>query len=197
MPVNNQLLTLLQSVENATDPWLLFLCVSIVHIPDTSSRALMLSSCSRLDRKALFLRRLSRREEAIESALRSIAAYPWNWSTWTILGECLGDGEEVSGGVEAAYLMLELIALQLSSIMPLIPLPSTHPLVQMFHIKILNSLNSPSENELTLCDRLLQEDMFPRSLWIMSLRACVLYHLHGMCSNGVFNGCVADLPLMI
>ncbi|KAI0699551.1 hypothetical protein BC835DRAFT_1412536 [Cytidiella melzeri] len=101
------------------------------------------------------------REEAIESTLLSIATYPWNWSAWTVLGECVYDGEE------------------LSSILPLLPLPPSHPLVQMFQIKTLNSLNSPSENELVLCDRLLHEDMFPKSTWIMSLRACVLYHLHG------------------
>ncbi|KAH9948551.1 TPR-like protein [Amylocystis lapponica] len=135
VPVNAFLLSLLETVQNATDPWLLFL-------------------------KALFLRRLMRREEAIESALLSIAAYPWNWSTWTVLGECVGDGEE------------------LSSLLPLLPLPPTHPLVQMFQIKTLNGLNSPSENELGLCDRLLSEDLFPKSLWVMSLRACVLYHLH-------------------
>lgn len=46
-------------------------------------------------RKALFLSRLSRREEAIESALLSIAGFPWNWSAWTLLGSCIGDGEEV------------------------------------------------------------------------------------------------------
>ena len=44
---------------------------------------------------ALLLLRMSRREEAIECILLSIAAYPWNWSAWTLLGECLGDGEEV------------------------------------------------------------------------------------------------------
>jgi len=48
----------------------------------------------------------------------------------------------------------------------------------MFQVKTLNSLNSSSEHELGLCDRLLSEDYFPRSLWIMSLRACVLYHMH-------------------
>lgn len=48
------------------------------------------------DRKALFLRRLLRREEAIESALLSIAGYPWNWAVWTVFGECIGDGEEVA-----------------------------------------------------------------------------------------------------
>jgi len=135
VPINTSLLDLLEMVKNATDPFLLFL-------------------------KALLLYRLSRREEAIESALLSIADYPWNWSAWTILGECLGDGEE------------------LSTILPLLPLPPTHPLVQMFQVKTLNSLHSPSDNELGLCDRLLSEDFFPRSLWIMSLRACVLYHMH-------------------
>ncbi|OSX66337.1 hypothetical protein POSPLADRAFT_1133350, partial [Postia placenta MAD-698-R-SB12] len=117
IPINTSLLDLLEMVKNATDPFLLFL-------------------------KALFLRRLSRREEAIESALLSIAAYPWNWSAWTVLGECLGDGEE------------------------------------MFQVKTLNTLHSPTDNELGLCDRLLSEDFFPRSLWVMSLRACVLYHMH-------------------
>ncbi|KAI0342117.1 TPR-like protein [Trametopsis cervina] len=135
LPVNTMLRSLLEQVQDATDPWLLFL-------------------------KALFLRRLSRREEALESALLSIASCPWNWSTWTLIGECLGDGEE------------------LSSMLPLFPLPATHPLVQMFQVKTLNTLSNPSENELSLCDRLLQEDLFPNSTWIMSLRACVLYHLH-------------------
>ncbi|KAL6305062.1 hypothetical protein BKA93DRAFT_246990 [Sparassis latifolia] len=135
LPVNTSLLELLEKVKNTTDPWLLFL-------------------------KALFLRRLSRREEAIESALLSIAGYPWNWAAWSVLGECLGDGDE------------------LASLLPLIPLPSIHPLVQMFQVKTLNSLNNPSENERRLCDHLLGEDFFPQSLWIMSLRACVLYYLH-------------------
>ncbi|KIK09087.1 hypothetical protein K443DRAFT_671582 [Laccaria amethystina LaAM-08-1] len=135
VPVNTSLNDLLEEVKNATDPWLLFL-------------------------KALFLSRSSRREEAIESALLSIAGFPWNWSTWTLLGSCIGDGEE------------------LSSLLQLIPLPLTHPLVQFFQIKTLNELHNPSENELQLCDRLLRPDFFPNSLWVMSLRACVLYHLH-------------------
>lgn len=53
------------------------------------------------DRKALFLSRLSRREEAIENALLSIAGFPWNWSTWILLGSCIGDGEEVQSRVSA------------------------------------------------------------------------------------------------
>lgn len=68
---------------------------------------------------------------------------------------------------------------QLSNLLPLLPIPPTEPLVQMFQVKCLNNLNNPSDNELRLCDALLKPDMFPGSLWIMSLRACVLYHLHG------------------
>lgn len=49
----------------------------------------------------------------------------------------------------------------------------------MFQIKTLNELHNPSEHELGLCDRLLSHYLFPNSLWVMSLRACVLYHLHG------------------
>ena len=70
---------------------------------------------------------------------------------------------------------------QLSNLLPLIPIPPTEPLVEMFQVKCLNNLNNPSDNELRLCDALLKPDMFPGSLWIMSLRACVLYHLHGKC----------------
>lgn len=68
---------------------------------------------------------------------------------------------------------------QLSSLLQLIPLPPSHPLVHMFQIKTLSELHQPTENELALCDRLLSRDLFPSSAWLMSLRACVLYHLHG------------------
>ncbi|KAL0956553.1 hypothetical protein HGRIS_002690 [Hohenbuehelia grisea] len=135
LPINTALSELLELVKNSEDPWLIFL-------------------------KSLFLSRLSRREEAIESALLSIAGFPWNWSAWTLLGTCIGDGDE------------------LSAILPLMPLLPTHPLVQFFQVKTMNELHSPSENELGLCDRLLSEQYFPNSLWIMSLRACVLYLCH-------------------
>jgi hypothetical protein len=51
--------------------------------------------CLQFDRKGLFLSRLNRREEAIESIILSIGGYPWNWSAWALLGRCIGDGEEV------------------------------------------------------------------------------------------------------
>ncbi|KAJ3547280.1 hypothetical protein NMY22_g1718 [Coprinellus aureogranulatus] len=134
-PINTALASLLDRVQNAKDPWLLFL-------------------------KALFLSRLSRREEAIEACLQSIAGYRFNWSTWILLGSCINDAEE------------------LSSILTLIPLPPTNFLVQLFLVRTLNELQSAAENELTICDRLLSEEFFPHSMGIMSLRASVLYHLH-------------------
>ncbi|KAF8210340.1 hypothetical protein K438DRAFT_1710994 [Mycena galopus ATCC 62051] len=135
-PINPTVEHLLTQVVNATDPWLLYL-------------------------KALFLSRLKdRRDEAIESAILSIAGFPWNWATWSLLGSCIEDGEE------------------LSAILPLLPLPSTHPLIQMFQVKTMNELQIPSDNELSLCDQLLSSGYFPGSLWVMSLRACALYYSH-------------------
>ncbi|KAJ7901899.1 hypothetical protein B0H14DRAFT_2669035 [Mycena olivaceomarginata] len=126
-PINPTVENLLSRVINATDPWLLYL-------------------------KALFLSRFkNRRDEAIESAILSIAGFPWNWATWSLLGSCIEDGEE------------------LSAILPLLPLPSTHPLVQIFQVKTMNELQIPSDNELSLCDQLLGPDYFPGSLWVMSL----------------------------
>lgn len=135
VPINRLLTTLLDMVKNATDPWLLFL-------------------------KAVFLSRLNRREEAIESILRSISGYHWNWSVWTLLCSCVGDGDE------------------LTALLPLLPLPANHPLILMFQIRTMNELHSPSEHELAMCDRLLGDDCFRDSAWVMSLRACALYHLH-------------------
>ncbi|KAL4078447.1 hypothetical protein V8B97DRAFT_1937445 [Scleroderma yunnanense] len=135
IPFNRSLLDHLEVVKNTTDPWLMFL-------------------------KGLFLSRLNRREEAIESIIHSISGYPWNWSAWTLLGRCVGDAQE------------------LASLLPLLPLPASHPLMQLFQIKAMNDLNSPTENELVLCDLLLGDDYFRENPWVMSLRACVLYHLH-------------------
>ncbi|KAJ7045580.1 hypothetical protein C8F04DRAFT_1065361 [Mycena alexandri] len=135
-PINPTVENLLTRVVNATDPWLLYL-------------------------KALFLSRLpGRRDEAIESAILSIAGFPWNWATWMLLSSCIEDGEE------------------LSAILPLLPLPATHPLVQLFQIKTMNELQIPSDNELSLCEQLLSPNFFPGSLWVMSLRACALYYSH-------------------
>ncbi|KAF7321607.1 Chloride channel protein [Mycena kentingensis (nom. inval.)] len=136
VPVTATVETLLQGVANVTDPWMLYL------------KALLLSRVPR------------RRDEAIESAILSIAAFPWNWATWALLSSCVQDGGE------------------LSALLPLLPLPATHPLVQMFQIKTMNELQAPSDHELDLCDQLLAPNLFPGSLWLMGLRARTLYHTH-------------------
>ncbi|KLO15382.1 TPR-like protein [Schizopora paradoxa] len=134
-PINTALQEMLQGLINVTDPWLLFM-------------------------KGIILKRLSRREEAVEAAIRSIGLYPWNWSCWQLLGSCLGDGDE------------------LAAIVPLLPLDQAHPLIQLFQVKVLIELHTPQDTELSVCEQLLGPDFFPNSLWIMSMRACTLYHLH-------------------
>lgn len=68
---------------------------------------------------------------------------------------------------------------KLTSLLPLLPLPQTHPLPQLFQISTLNALQIPTENEIALCDRLLSDEgYFPSSIYIMSLRFIALYHLH-------------------
>ncbi|ETW80740.1 hypothetical protein HETIRDRAFT_61808 [Heterobasidion irregulare TC 32-1] len=138
-------------------------------VPVNASIFVMLEDATKLSNEAdpwiLFLRglllyRLDRREEAIECTLLSLQRYSWNWSAWTLLSNLIHDGEE------------------LSALLPLMPRPPTHPLVQLFQVRTMNALHQSSENELGLCERLLGTDYFPHSLWIMSLRACVLYHLH-------------------
>ncbi|KAF9268939.1 TPR-like protein [Marasmius fiardii PR-910] len=110
--------------------------------------------------KALFYSRLGLREEAIENSILSIAGFPWNWASWCLLASCIDDGEE------------------LSSLISLLPLPQTHPLVQIFQVKTLIDLHIPTDNELSLCDQLVHPDYFPGSLWIMSLKACGFFYMH-------------------
>ncbi|KAJ7687403.1 hypothetical protein B0H17DRAFT_1070090 [Mycena rosella] len=133
-PINPLLTELYQSVEYVAEPWLLFL-------------------------KALFLFRLSRFDEAIDCALLSIVALPWNWSAWTLLGNCIHDPKSLATHLEK------------------IMLPPSHPLVQMFMVRMMNELYSTTATELEMCDHLLGLTFFPESLWIMSLRANVLYNL--------------------
>ncbi|KAI5121571.1 hypothetical protein M0805_000751 [Coniferiporia weirii] len=135
VPVNIHILELLEMVSDETDPWLLFL-------------------------KALFLKRLARKEEAVEAAILSIKGYPWNWSAWLLLASCMGDRDE------------------LGAIIPLIDVPSDHPLIEFFKMKVIVDLHAPVEEDLIVCEYLLGANFFPRSAWLMGLRAAILYHLH-------------------
>ncbi|KAJ6523570.1 hypothetical protein B0H19DRAFT_1276885 [Mycena capillaripes] len=134
-PINPLLTELYQSIEYVAEPWLLFL-------------------------KALFLFRLARYGEAVDCVLLSITAVPWNWSAWTLLGNCIHDPES------------------LATHLPKIMLPQSHPLQQMFMVRMMNELYSTTPAELEMCDNLLEQSFFPHSLWLMSLRANVLYNLH-------------------
>jgi anaphase-promoting complex subunit 8 len=68
----------------------------------------------------------------------------------------------------------------MSSLLLLIPLPSNHPLMLLFQAHCLLQLNYPNFNEAFYCASLLGPDYFPNSLWIMTLRAKILFNLHGI-----------------
>ena len=91
-----------------------------------------------LKRKALFLSRLSRREEAIENALISLAGFRWNWSAWTLLGSCIGDGEEVVS-FRFFFLYLSLLTFSIVNVSPpttsACSRPSTNSLLSNKNIK--------------------------------------------------------------
>ncbi|KAJ6469558.1 hypothetical protein C8R47DRAFT_1179713 [Mycena vitilis] len=134
-PVNSLLTELYQSIEDAAESWLVFL-------------------------KALFLFRLARYDEAIDCALLSIVAVPWNWSAWTLMAQCIHDPESLATHLQKSIL------------------PPSHPLMQMFMVRMMSELYSTTPAELEICDNLLTSAFFPHSLWLMALRANVLYNLH-------------------
>ncbi|KAF8910365.1 hypothetical protein CPB85DRAFT_1305624 [Mucidula mucida] len=137
-----EVIDLLRIVRDVSDPWLLYL-------------------------KGLFLYTLSRREEAIECAILSIAGFTWNWAAWELLSSCIIDVEE------------------LYSLQSLCPLPKTHPLMELFHIKTLNDLHAGGDRELTMCAKLLGPDYFPDNPWILALRGCILYYAHDLGASTV------------
>ncbi|KAJ3801678.1 TPR-like protein [Lentinula aff. detonsa] len=132
LPVNAAINDLRDSVKDSTDPWLQFL-------------------------EALFLHRLSRIPEALNVLYRTLSICPWNWSAWTLLGQCLDSSEALTDALTN------------------IDLPLDHPLPQMFQVKIMNELHTATDVELQLCDRLLGTDYFPNNLWLMGQRGRALY----------------------
>ncbi|KAI0316028.1 TPR-like protein [Amylostereum chailletii] len=134
--------------------------VSLSELYESATKFEMTEDPWMLFLRGLLLRKLGRRAEAMELVILSLDLYVWNWSAWCLLSDMIHDADE------------------LGSLLPLIPITPTHPIVQLFQIRTLNTLHQPTENELGLCERLIGTDYFPNSLWIMSLRAAVLYHLH-------------------
>ncbi|KIK68965.1 hypothetical protein GYMLUDRAFT_34994, partial [Collybiopsis luxurians FD-317 M1] len=134
LPVNSSIHDLLESVQKSNDPWLQFL-------------------------EALFLQRLSRIPEALNVLYNSISMCPWNWSAWSLLGQCIDSSEALTDALTN------------------IDLPLDHPLPQMFQIKIMNELHTATKVELQLCERLLSTDFFPNNLWLMGQRGRALYDI--------------------
>ncbi|KAJ3838385.1 hypothetical protein EV361DRAFT_897022 [Lentinula raphanica] len=132
LPTNTAMNDLLDSVKGSTDVWLQFL-------------------------EALFHHRLSRIPEALDILYRILAICPWNWSAWTLLGQCLDS------------------SIALTDALTNIDLPLDHPMPQIFQIKIMNELHTATNVEIQLCDKLLGADYFPNNLWLMGQRGRALY----------------------
>lgn len=67
----------------------------------------------------------------------------------------------------------------MAALVPLIRLPHNHALILLFQAQCLLQLNYPNMNEASYCEALLGPDYFPRSLFIMTLHAKILFNLHG------------------
>ncbi|KAK1226396.1 Anaphase-promoting complex subunit 8 [Marasmius sp. AFHP31] len=130
LPVNPSIGELLEIIESTQDPFLKFL-------------------------KALFCKRLSRTEDAINTLIESLSSYPWNWSAWILLESCVDSRQDLMKAISR------------------LSLPPNHPLPSMLIVKTANDLYGSSAADLKLCDALLNR--FPNSVWLMTQRARTLY----------------------
>ncbi|KAL0063298.1 Anaphase-promoting complex subunit 8 [Marasmius tenuissimus] len=130
LPVNPSIGELLEIIESTQDPFLKFL-------------------------KALFCKRLSRTEDAINTLIESLSSYPWNWSAWILLESCVDSRQDLMKAISR------------------LALPPNHPLPSMLIVKTANDLYGSSTADLKLCDTLLSR--FPNSVWLMTQRARTLY----------------------
>ena len=118
------------------------------------------------------------RAEGIENLILAIEKEPWLYPAWMLLQAHVRDAEEVTIRV-GRYCETDPSS-QVSHLMPLLPVPPSHPMARIFQIKSALTFMSGGDYELEICDHLLQSDVFPNSPWLMGLRACVLSDLHGM-----------------
>ena len=96
--------------------------------------------------------------EAIEAAVLSLQAYPWNWSCWKLLWEIVDDHDVIE------------------RMRPLLP-PASHPLTRIFLIGVMiesHAMTPELEEDL---DGLVA--MFPHSLHIRTLQAHYAYSVRG------------------
>ncbi|QRV94350.1 anaphase-promoting complex subunit 8 [Ceratobasidium sp. AG-Ba] len=148
--VNPELVNLLALVQNDTEPFLLFL-------------------------KGVLLARMNRRPEATEALIRSVKAYPWNWSCWKQLGRVIQDNDEFAG---------------------IRPHIGDHPAATLFSVTIMIDLHAHAEGALDLLHNV--HKLFPQSLYIQALRAQIFYHLRDFDeAEQIFERVLADDPYRV
>ena len=47
------------------------------------------------NRKGILLHRSNKRIEAMDALIKSLNSYPYNWSAWLMLGDCIQDIDDV------------------------------------------------------------------------------------------------------
>jgi len=59
------------------------------------------------------------------------------------------------------YLFIQSSSVQLAAIVPLLPLDQSHPLVQLFQVKVLIELHAPQDTELAVCEQIAGRKLLP------------------------------------
>jgi len=99
-----------------------------------------------------------RKSEALESAILSLRAYPWNWSCWKLLWDIVDDHDVIE---------------RMRHLLP----SHDHPVTRIFLIGVMiesHAMTPELERDL---DALVE--MFPHSLHIRTLQAHYAYSIRG------------------
>lgn len=121
--------------------------------------------------------------------LTSVRLYPWNWGAWLELSELLNGTEEVSR-LTYGLVVVTLKILQLQRLVPQLP---QNIMTMFFHLHASQTLYQSTEvihQELTDL-----EAIFPKSHFLKTQRALLLYHSKGSCDTYQVESCTANARL--
>jgi anaphase-promoting complex subunit 8 len=120
---------------------------------------------------------MSHRPEAIACLIQCTNANPWIWSAWLELSGCIEDTDEVGPVKSRDANCHSTNAEQFTGIQRLLP---RHPMSDLFGLRVMVDLHSPSDEDLRTIDSLLA--LFPDSLYLLGQKALIHYHQKGSIS---------------
>ncbi|KAH8830344.1 hypothetical protein DL96DRAFT_1592519 [Flagelloscypha sp. PMI_526] len=155
-PINEHLPRFLEVLEDARDPYLLFL------------KALIITRLSRAPSS------FSRRPEAIQCLFASIVQRPWNWSAWMLMAQCIDNIEELIALMP--HLTGEFPPLGANeTVRPLFP--NGHPVLTIFCIWLRSDLSATIFPwDVQEVDRLMTGPWFPGSATLKTLSGTLAFH---------------------